>query len=299
LVASFYVYEQVYDFYLNRQESFKLKPMFNRIVVYVPAGLVGVAFLIAHQIATGWTGHHANSPWAGCFEKVNAIGMLKNVAITGFRFLEFGRLGVVLGIGILMMGYKKDHKIKQLLILLGVLSILIILPQLPYKLLLAPRYLLPISVLLSLCCCCLVFSSNLKESKQVFVWIFITLSLFSGNFWTYPKRIAMSWDATLAHLNYFEPRRKMLDFIDRQNIPFSSIGSGFPESDASYYIDLSNNHDLFDSCDFSKNEYVFYSNVMNNFSDNELDELEKSWTITQSYKKGNVEVILYKRPVKN
>lgn len=106
----------------------------------------------------------------------------------------------------------------------------------------------------------------------------------------------MSWDSTLAHLNYFEPRRKMLNFIAQQKIPFSSIGSDFPEIDAGYYIDLSNNHNPFHFHDFNKDEYVYYSNVMNDFSDEELEELEKSWTIVQSYKKGNVEVILYKHP---
>lgn len=297
LVASFYMYEELHDFYINRKEAFKLKSIFNRIIAYVPAGLVGISFLISHEMVVGWTGHHANSPWAGCFEKVNAIGIIKNVAIAGFRFLEFGRIGVLFGVFIfILIGYKKDNKIAQSLILLCVVSTLIILPQLPYKVLLAPRYLLPISLLLSLCCCCFVFSSTLKKSKQVVVWGFITLCLFSGNFWTYPKRISMSWDSTLAHLNYFEPRRKMLNFIAQQKIPFSSIGSDFPEIDAGYYIDLSNNHNPFHFHDFNKDEYVYYSNVMNDFSDEELEELEKSWTIVQSYKKGNVEVILYKHP---
>jgi hypothetical protein len=298
LVAAFYVYEQVFDFYLNRNQSFKLKPILTRIMAYIPAGLVGITFLIAHHIATGWTGHHANSPWAGCFEKVNAIGMIKNVAIAGFRFLEFGRIGVLIGLVVFMMlGYKKDNKINQLVILLCIVSTFIILPQLPYKVLLGSRYLLPISLLLSLCCCSLLFSSTyLKESKKVVAWIFIAFCLFGGNFWTYPKTIAMSWDATLAHLNYFEPRSKMFDYINQQKIPYTSIGSSFPENEEGYYTDLSDRRDFFGFYDFRKNEYIFYSNVINDFSDEELDELEKSWINIQSYKKGNVEVILYKRP---
>lgn len=298
LVFAFYIFEQVYDFYLNKWNTFDFKTFTNRLLPYIPAGIFGLAFLGYHYYATGWNGHHANSAWAGCFEKVGWLGIVKNLAITVFRFLEFGRIGVALVVVFfLFFNFKSDKKTIQLLWLLIVVLVCIVLPQLQYKILLAPRYLLPISILLSLFCCRLLFNADsLKSKNQLFIWSFVTIFLFSGNFWTYPKGIAMSWDSTLAHVNYFEPRKKMHEYLKERKIAHGRVGTGFPESSSTYSIDFSAENQSFKSIDLTKNEYIFYSNVINDFSDEELDELEKSWTKVKSYKKGNVEVVLYKRP---
>lgn len=298
LVFAFYVFEQTYEFWLNKWSTLNFKTFTNRLLHYIPAGLFGLAFLGYHYYATGWIGHHANSTWAACFEKVGWLGIVKNMGITVFRFSEFGRIGVSVVVAFLLFfNFKTDKKTTQLLWLVIVVLVCIVLPQLQYKILLAPRYLLPISVLLSLFCCKLVFNDNLLKSKnQILIWISVAICLFSGNFWTYPKHISMSWDSTLAHVNYFEPRKEMHEYLKQKKIAPERVGTAFPENSSTYSIDLSEENQSFQPIDFTKNDYIFYSNVMNNFSDEELDELEKSWTNVQSFKKGNVEVILYKRP---
>ena len=91
----------------------------------------------------------------------------------------------------------------------------------------------------------------------------------------------------------------MHEFLKEQKIPYEKVGTAFPENSSTYSIDLSAVNQSFQPLDFTKNDYIFYSNVMNDFSDEELDELDNSWVKIQKYKKGNVEVALYKRPEKD
>lgn len=120
----------------------------------------------------------------------------------------------------------------------------------------------------------------------------------TGNCWIYPKKIAQGWDATLAHLPYYSLRTKMINFIKQEEIPFAEIGTVFPNVGSFELYELKGEQEGFVKKNFEENNYIFYSNVFNDFSDEELEELDTNWQVIQSYKSLGIEVILYGKKLK-
>jgi hypothetical protein len=194
----------------------------------------------------------------------------------------------------------------RILIVLLMALLLVLTPTLLlYKGLLAHRYLMPIYVVLILLTTKII--SDLKNHKrQLVVALVGLLGLASGNFWVYPQPISTGWDATLAHMPYYELRKEMLQFIDNQQIDYADIGSAFPnqrdfettdlkKTDPSVYSSSGMKKKHFLTYDLTTNRFVFYSNVMNEFTDADLVELKTNWRPIKSLSKGKVEVILYEK----
>ena len=89
----------------------------------------------------------------------------------------------------------------------------------------------------------------------------------------------------------------MLQFIDNQKINYSDIGSAFPNLRSLQLVDLKTDPSVSDFArlDLNKNRYVFYSNVMNELTGAELDELRNHWQVVHILRGGQIEVILYKK----
>lgn len=298
LVFALYVFELLQLLMIQKEKKRFFVKGFYFLLAYLPAIVLGLGFLLVHYGHTGWNGYHPDSPWAACFQRVNAMEVARNVLVAGFRFLEFGRIGIVVALLVLGIGIKSpDTKLKQLLLMLFIFICCLIPPQLPYKVLLSPRYLLPISLLLSLLLCYfLSFLPRFSPSQKAAVWVACLVCLASGNFWVYPPTISMAWDATLQHLCYFKPRAEMLRFINEQAIPIDQIQSMFPENRPFGQVELTADPRQFAPFDFGTSSYIYYSNVMNGFSTEELNALKHSWIVVKRFQKGGVEVILYKRP---
>jgi len=129
-----------------------------------------------------------------------------------------------------------------------------------------------------------------------FLYFIALIGLLSGNFWVYPDRISQGWDATLAHLPYYNLRKKMIAYIDENNIPVNETGSGIPNAYPLKYIDLSDDEREFPRKDFDKQKYIFYSNIFNDFTDEELERLKNKWQVEMKYQTLQVKVVLYKNP---
>src|SRR4030095_2820407 len=155
------------------------------------------------------------------------------------------------------------------------LAVLVV-PQLFYKILLSHRYLFPVIAVAAL----FVFSIALENLSfgqcRKLVWISI-LGMVTGNLWIYPDKIAKGWDSTLGHLPYYTHRKHMLDFIKQNKLNPAEIGAAFPYETGSKYIDLTNDSFAFVPKDFRNNRYILYSNVANDFTDDELLTLKQSW----------------------
>jgi len=74
-----------------------------------------------------------------------------------------------------------------------------------------------------------------------------------------------------------------------------SIGFDFPGAYSQKYLDLSENTWSFPEVDFGKQEYILYSNVVNEFTDNELTELETKWEVVHVESYSTVQLILYRK----
>ncbi len=292
---------QFYKIFFIEKEKISFKTLFSKGISYIPGGLAGVSFLAYHYIETGWIGYHEGSSWAESFEQTGFKGSIKNIAILGWRTLDFGR--VFLFILLLFVAFKKRFKIKsgfqqmkEIHVLL-LLAILILTPSMIFhKGLLAHRYLWPILFIINL-----IFLMGLQHMLTVSnVWfkrlaVAGALLLFTGNFWIYPAQIAQGWDATLAHWPYYELRNQMIKYIDENDIPYDQIGSSFPNLGTFENIDLNNRPQQFTPRESSQCKFLFYSNIFNDYNDAEIEFALAKMTLLKSFEKRGVYVHLYQK----
>ncbi|MFM2268090.1 MAG: hypothetical protein RL757_1531 [Bacteroidota bacterium] len=278
--------------FVNRvfiKQNFKNIPfLFKKFVVpFLPSAIFGLGFLIWHWTAKGWIGYFGGSSWADSFAKSDGKGLLKNAFVVGWRLIDFGHLFLWIAIFYAIFRKKFDKKIFDFVSLL-VFSLLFLTPSaLLYVGLNGHRYFLPIYISLIL-----LALSILKSQKTKWILIF---GLLTGNFWVYPQPIATGWDATLAHLPFYELRKEMMNYIDKNNLNMSDIGTVFPQLDAQENLSLNGDIRTFAAKDFKKNKYIFYSNIMNDFTAEELQTLQKDWKKRFILGGGQVEVILYEK----
>ena len=206
------------------------------------------------------------------------------------------------------MRFSKPHRfVRQfpttfrLFILLAVLILTLTPTLVIYKGLLNHRYLLPIYVVANLLAVKIISDTKICR-RQILFGSILLVGLASGNFWVYRQPTATGWDSTLAHLPYYRLRREMLQLIDNQHLNVADIGTSFPNQRSFRLIDLVEtdpsvfpSKSSFAELDFSKNRYIFYSNVMNGFSAEELNELKNHWKIVKILRGGQVEIVLYEK----
>jgi hypothetical protein len=156
------------------------------------------------------------------------------------------------------------------------------------------RYLIPVYLCASLLAVHLTIHVIFVHIKSKAWIIAFFLSLLSGNFWVYPDKVSKGWDSSLAYLPYFDLREKMISYIKKEGIPMGNISSVFPNEVSFDIIDLSNDTTRFNG-KMLKSPFVFYSNVYNDYSDDDLDELKLKWKKKKEFCKGQVRVTLYEK----
>jgi hypothetical protein len=295
----------LFDIYLliEKEGWKKLIPKTISIIpYYIPALFAIIGYLLYHYIHMGWIGYDpVSSNWAGCFEPVNFKGFFRNIFVLAWRLADFGRLflWMVAGYFLILTIRKKfqgDRNIKMLLALF-IISLFVYAPtMLIYKALASHRYLLPVYVVFATLVAYLILEKLTNDKLRKSLYIVLILGLLSGNFWVYPDSIAKGWDASLAHIPYYKLRKEMIRYIDEQEIPFNKVGSEVPNVTQLKFVDLSTDERFFPKKDFRIHEYIFYSNVYNMFTDEELKELKEKWIPVNEFRMLQVRVTLYKRP---
>jgi hypothetical protein len=288
------------NYFFILKKEFKLKSIFVNTLPYMLGVGLGMSFLLLHYLKTGWIGYHENSPWAPAFEKVDFAGAVKNIVVLGWRLLDFGRIFLwlvllILSINIFRKKQRLDFKTQQLLILFSTLIFFLTPALIIHKMLLGHRYLLPIFLIIDFIAVYFIFKYVKKREWKIAFFIVCFVGLSLGNFWVYPKKISQGWDSTLAHLPYYKLRNEMIDFIEKEEIPFKKIGSAFPNLLSVKFIDLKNSEKHFEEKDLTKQKYIFYSNIFNDFSDEEIDDLEQNWEVVKELKNRQVCVILFRK----
>ena len=270
--------------------------LYHQIVLlfrYLPAAFISLAFLSYHYLQKGWIGYHPDSPWAASFQVIDASDFLYHVGIIIWRMIDFGRVAMWAILPFLIWHSRWTKKSKILLFAL-VASLLVLSPSLIiHKHLSAHRYLLPIFLIAQLLFLQLLDKSKWKHTKVLFMIALV--SMLSGNLWVYPHRIAQGWDASLAYLPYVELQREAMDYIENEKLDPASIGSHFPNLASQNDTELNGKQTQFSPLDLTKNSYVMYSNVYNDFSDTEIDELEQHWKIIKIFRTNRIFIILYQR----
>ncbi|MBK9015678.1 MAG: hypothetical protein IPM82_17315 [Saprospiraceae bacterium] len=294
-------------------KKFSVDLFFKKLLPFLPGGLMSASYLLYHWTQTGWIGYHAGSTWAPSFEPVDFQGFIRNIGIMGWRFLDFGRVFVWIAIASMgFIGLRKSnwkipkpnrHQTGWQLVALTVFVFLAVGPsQLFYKGLLAHRYFLPFFLSLNflvLYFLCSQYSRVVKKRWYNLAIPALCLGLATGNFWVYPQKTAMGWDSTLAHLPWYSLLNQTEEFIKKANIPYSQIGTAFPNIGDREIYELNGVGEGFVDKNLPSNCYVFYSNIMNDFSDAEIDELKRDWEIVFSRELGGVCTVLYKNPIRH
>lgn len=285
---------------VKARDLISLKSFIKHYFVYVPGVVLALGFLLFHYAKTGWIGYHASSPWAYEFGKAPPKAVAFNFLLLCWRMIDFGKLFtyLVLSICIIQM-IKHKEKIRPqtwLLVGISVLFFLILaLPLIRYNNLLCHRYILPLYISVNLLTIHLIITGfSVKYAKLLLVCMIVFE--ITGNLWIYPKRYAMGWDATLAHLPYYNLRTKALNYFADNKISLNTVGTGFPANVCSNYIDLKLDSVCISSVDLNTNQYILYSNIFNQYGNQEFDTVFANWRIVKSFKKGYIEMIIFKRP---
>jgi hypothetical protein len=276
------------------------RTLFHVAWSYFPGLALFTAWLLFHYYTTGWVFMHPASPWSGCYEVVSGKGLVRNVLILGWRMIDYGKLFV--WIIPLLAIFRSDRKrlfsdpvIRTLLMLLAFILVFSAPTMLIYKILNGHRYLIPFYFFLILLAGYLLFINPGFPLFRKALFTLVLAGLISGSFWVYPGRIANGWDATLAHLPYHHLRKKMIHYLEEQQIPFERTGTGVPNTAAIGYIEANGDPRIFPLADLQRHSYIFYSNVFNMFTDAEIDTLEH-WPLEKEFRCMQVYVRLYRNP---
>jgi hypothetical protein len=281
--------------------SFK-SPRFwiKSIQIFLPGFLLAVGFLIFHFLHTGWIGYFAGSSWAGSFDRVDFKGWFRNVLVFGFRMADMGNIfiWIIIGGAIIWGSAGKitfTKKNFELFFLVVLSLVILVLPQFFFRQLLMHRYLLPF-IILSIFFICSLAERTIAILKFKKLLIFTLLGLSTGNFWVYPDKIAKGWDCTLAHLPYYHLRKEALAYIKERNIPLNRVSAGFPYNLPSKYIDLTADTTSFSRLPVEQSPYVLYSNISNDYTNEQLRNFDKEWAVIKTFGKWPVRFVLYKNP---
>ncbi len=263
-------------------------------LLFAPGFLLGATFLVWHQRATGWTGFHPQSPWAGAFERVDAAGLLRNAAILGWRFADFGRIIEWALLGWLWFRHRAALPYTAL-VLVAVLSVFLLPSALVYQGLSAHRYFLPVFLALHLLTFQWLCRAACSPQTKTMLLIVLSLGLATGNRWIYPTGISMDWDATLAHQPYHQLRADAVRWLDREKIDFARVGSNFPNLATGEQLCLDGDPRCFAELDYATNQYVFASNIFNDLQPADYRRLESEWHLRYFARQAGVWVAIYER----
>jgi hypothetical protein len=292
-----------YDIWLNNSSlSIKLifKTAINRLIDYIPMTILVLVFLYYHYKVLGYIIPKDSTNWTGHYDAVGLKGIIYNIGILSWRLVDFGRIFIYLFLAAFMMNYLRkrfvaDQKLK-LLIMFFVLFILINSPYLLFfKQPILHRYLMTANIFCSMILLYILFESGLKIKLSRWIYVISLAGLISGNFWIYPDHIAKGWDSTLAHLPWYKIRTEMIRFIETKKIPIDQVGTEFPNKATFENIDLNGRNISFPEKNMQVQPYIFYSNIFNDFSDQELNDLKTNWIIIKEIKRSGVKGVLYKR----
>lgn len=299
----------VFSIFVSKQKI-TIHLFFKNLLPFLPGGFLAASYLTYHWVQTGWVGYHVDSSWAPSFERVDFQGFVRNLAVMVWRLQDFGRVFVWGGLALVGAFYFKKsgwklpkmnrHEIKWQFFMLTILTFFALGPtQLFYKGLLAHRYFLPFFLSLNLTFAYLLCTEGFKLMKNR--WSKVALPIFclllaEGNFWVYPQKIAMGWDSTLAHLPWYRLSHQTEAYLKTANISYEEVGSAFPNIGSRELYELNGVEAGFVEKNFETNCYIFYSNIMNDFSDTEIEVLSQQWKVIFSKKIGGVCTILYKNP---
>jgi hypothetical protein len=298
LIASLFVY-QIYLLFLEKK-PFNARELKSVFMSFIPVFLIAGAYYTFHFLETGWWVSTPNEGWITHRETISLSGFFKKIVVLTWRLLDYGLIAVwVLFADLIVKFLKKGERIKLKVKQLFGLPLIVLILFLPLFLFfnnpIAHRYLMPFMLTFTVAVSYVIFNEIENRKWRNLAVVFVLLIQISGNFWVYPKHIAQGWDSTLAHLPYYRLRSEMISYLDENDIPINAVGTEFPMIGSMEYLDLNTRKEGFHEKEIEKDLYILYSNVFNDFSDEELEKLVSDYIVQKEMSGGQVCMILYKK----
>ncbi len=273
------------------------------IWAYVLASLVFGAFVLYQYSEVGWAIVSQNEGYAKHRKTGSWLRVLHKSRAFLVHAFEYGRvflwvpLFILLGIAFKKYSWKLPSEIKIPLISLVVFTAIFILGFVPFTNPIGPRYLMICYIFGIILLLNLVFVLPLQKWVRKGILVFVAFGFLTGHFWVYPATTDQAWDSTLAYLNYYPVKSKMLQFLDEENIAETSIGTNMRLRNLYLVPALKPNRQFaFKRLDMDENEYVLFSNIENETSPDQIKILRTRWTEIKSFSQMGVFITLYKNP---
>ena len=262
LCGSFFLFEVFYSTTILK----KIKLVFTRqnIICYIIASSAAVGFIIWRVVNKGYFLLHENSQWGNLAEFVDFKGFIFNLKVLIHRYLDFGRVAIIVFIAIVFIIYKKkllkNNNIKLLLAATILSTSIITIVSLAATNTIGHRY-FALSFLLMHLLALYVIQTFVAHKKIIILFV-LGIVLITGNLWQYPQRYAQGWDASLRSLPYFNLRNQAITYLNNNNINLNNVGTFFPNIYSNEEINLIGDTTTFAAFD-STNTYVLFANIYN------------------------------------
>lgn len=305
----------------DKQASFlkNLVLQSQRIVPYFLAGLLIIAWYIYHYIATGYLLVPKNSVWASNhIWSINLNTFTYNLKILVWCIGDFGRffyfsvllLLILLTPFVLSLKEKLNSKKITFLLFFLLSTTIIYFPVMIFRSgNILRRYLIPFYLIALLLFLVIVLKGKKPQINYIIIGCCFTIML-TGHFWIYPEKYAQDWDASLAHLPYFDLEEKMYNYLNEYNISFEEIAVGFPTYNSAKVCKLNNDErkmnpiklkaitsESINIKSYQEYPYVIYSNIYNILLVSQIQELRNSgkWKTIKRFENKGVYLELFQK----
>ena len=254
---------------------------------FLPAILLFSSFQLWHVWQTKWIGFHSDSPWSSSFNIVTGKDLIYQTGLYVWRLLDFGMVIIYMAILFFIKNFKRPHFSLHILLIILIVGLGII--TVPFSGLINHRYYLPIQLI------SLLWMLHLTRQKNLILVLGLIGVMGLGNFIIYPDKIAQGWDSTAAHWPFYQLEEDMHNYIVNNSEINSPIGTAYPVRGKRQFLDPASTYPGYANYDLSTDKYILYSNIMNDFTDREIDELRSSWKKVHHLESKGVKMILYQR----
>lgn len=266
----------------------------KNIRLWLPASLIWIVMTpgwhVYHYTQTGWMLSTPSETWSGQRGLADFKTMAGNIVGIARGFLDYGAAIITLfGITGLWIKWKREafNQAWKPFIFIGLCSLLILTAALiPFSNPVAHRYFMSIHALLAIPG---GYFLSMIISRR-WMYIPLTVVLFSGHFWLYPEGRSNGWDVTLAHWPYHQNRADFMESMDSSQ----EIFSAFPLFCSLQQTDLTDNNQRLTDIQELKSEdaaYLAWSRVCNDIRHIDLQQ----WSAVQQYGSGATAIIVFRR----
>lgn len=269
------------------------------IKTFLPSIVVLGLWMVYHHYKTGW---YIINPLKEDTHQAFVLGIkpLKQLAYIFWKIMDMGRIflwGVVIA-GFFYFYKKNKPQFKDIFYITLIPLLMLIAGMIFIGNPIGHRYFIVIFLMLTILFCFVL--QQMQSKKTVYItYIFSIIVLITGNFWMYPVKYGNNWDSSLKVLPVFDLKKQVDDYIVKNNISATDVGTQFPFIIAEKYMYLNDKDFHYEnvwSGPIDKYPYFLYSNVINTDIAEQFEEARKNWILIKEFKKGQVVFELYRNP---